>query len=145
MDPITIFLLGGAAGGAVGSFFGWLFGKSAAAEEIERLQLLVIQIVDLNAAREAEIERLRCACDELRAEVRAIKANRGAVARFVRWVAAEEPEVIERYQAIEAAQEEARELEQVMAEEAQELDEEILRLRSQYPAEMAEFEAGLAA
>lgn len=143
MDPITIALLAGGAGGAIGAFFGWLFGTSQAQEEIDRLQKLVMELVRVNKRREAEIRALENRVGQLEMEIAAIKASRSFVQAFIRWVAGEHPEIIARFQEIEAVRGKARAVQETIDADNRRLDAEIAKLQLQYPDEMRAWESRL--
>lgn len=139
MDPITAALLGAAAGW-IG---GWLFGSSRAQEEIAALQGMLVELIELNRQREAEIQRLRNTVAQLEREIASVRASRGAVTRFFRWLAKEDPEVLERYQRMSDCEAQIAEIEADAAADAAVFDAEVQRLRGLYPTEMAELEARL--
>jgi len=144
MAPIVLVLLSGSGGALVGGFFGWLLGKSQANEEIKTLQKLIQALVEVNREREVEIQTLRQQVQALQSELTLIKASRGAIQRFMRWLVGEHPEVIALYQKITEGEERITTLETEMATDAEELDGVIGQLRKEYPDEMAKWESRLA-
>jgi len=131
--PLVLAALGGSG---VGAFIGNLFGKSKAAEAIERLQKMIQELQRINRDREAEVNKLKAKISALEAEVMAMKAQRGFVERFIRWIIREHPEILERYRMMQEATVQILKVEAAMKESEKEVNAEIACLMQTYPAEM---------
>jgi predicted RNase H-like nuclease (RuvC/YqgF family) len=131
--PLVLAALGG---GGIGAFIGNLFGKSKAAEAIERLQKMIQELQKVNRDREAEINRLKGKISELEAEVNAMKAQRGIIEKFIRWIIREHPEILERYRKMQETKVQILKVEAAMKESEEVVNAEIASLMSTYPEEM---------
>lgn len=135
MDPITLLLILGAG------LLGHEIGKSSAQERIQELQTEILRIQEVNRQREAEMAQLRAYVERTQSEIQLIRAQRGAFARFARWIAGEHPEIVQRYQYIQQAEAGIGALQQQGFAEHQALRQHYQQLKQEFPKEMEEFEA----
>jgi phage shock protein A len=133
--PIVISLLAGGTGGGI---IGYLFGKSEAAEAIERLQKLILENQQIIRNLEVGINQLEKKISALENEISIMKARRGAIQKFIRWVASEHPEVISRYEKMKEAKNKIVELQEQLEDRKGIVERAIERTMEKYPKEMRE-------
>lgn len=135
MDPITLFLMFGAG------LIGHEIGKSSAQERVQELQKEILRLHEVNRQREAEMAQLRAYIARTQQHIEVIRAQRGAFARFARWIVGEHPEIVQRYQYIQQAQGSLGALQQQGHAENQSVWQKYQALKQEFPKEMEEFEA----
>jgi len=142
VEPITIGVLGFLAGNTLGGLVGYLFGKSAAQQEIQQLQSMCQELMALNADREAEVIRVKTSIQELRDQIQEINSHRTGVFKFFAWIFAEFPEVVSLYRQIRKERSESQMLLQKVDSATNELNaaigEKLAELQIKYPEEIAE-------
>lgn len=97
---------------------------------------MIQELQTVNRDREAEITRLKEKIGEIESEVRAMRAQRGTITKFIRWVIWEHPEILERYRQLQEVRGQILQIETAMKESEEVVDAEISNLMMTYPEEM---------
>lgn len=133
------------AGSAVAALLGMLvtgvigfsLGKSKAQERIHALQQEILRIQAIEHQRNLEVRELQANVAALDAELDAVGVQREALGQFIDWLGATHPDILARYQHIQASEANVSSLEWQSREGRDRVKGQFALVRQQHPNEAA--------
>jgi len=144
MVPVALAVIAFLAGSSGGGILGYIFGKSKAQAEIERLTKMAQEYAELARKSQERVKQLETHIQRLKYELDSIKSQRNMIERFMVFVRGEHPEVIAKYNAISASMAGIEAEQTKVQQREQALHALYAELKAKYPKEMAQLEQHVA-